>query len=161
MGITRPLEIVGDAGWFVARYPHVHCTYVGPKVPDASFDALVQQLAQDIDDRGPSDRVGVLYYTPETSTMDSPRRRKVAKILNERKDKLAQTTAAYALATHSPFIRGVLNTLFWMAPPGYPYKIVNASGEGLDFIAQHTRFDAVAIARSFQALIDEQLRAAS
>jgi hypothetical protein len=158
---ARPLEIEAGAGWIVARYHRVHCTYVGSRVSDSAYAELMDSLARDIDGRRVAQRIGVLYFTPETAEMDSPRRRRIAQVLNDRKDKLQQTTAAFALATHSPFVRGVLNTLFWMAPPGYPYKVVATPEDGLRFIAEYTSIDPVDIAESFEALVREQLRAAS
>ena len=123
-------------GWLIARYPRVHCTYFGPSVSAAAFDKHIDQLARDIDARSDRERIGVLYYVPESATINSARRRRIAKVLVDRKAKLERTTAAYAMATHSPFVRGVLTTLFWMAPPGYPHAMVATPEEGLGFIAE-------------------------
>lgn len=154
-------DIVVGNDWLIAHYPRVQCVYIGGGVDDRSFDEYLLHFAADIDARSSARKIGVFYYSPDAS-MDSSRRRRVAKILNDRREKLAQTTAAYAMATHSPFVRGVLTTLFWMAPPGYPYKLVASPEQGLAFIAEHRRgIDAQAIARSFWELLDARVQRAS
>ena len=156
---TEALVIGG--GWLIAHYPRVQCAYFGPNVSDHSFDEYLERLALDIQNRSARRKVGVLYYAEEAD-MDSPRRRRMAKVLDDHKDKLTESTAAYALATSSPFVRGVLTTLFWLAPPGYPYKIVGTPEQGLAFIAEHLRgVNSEALARSFMHLLDTQIRKAS
>ncbi len=157
----NPEELVIGEGWLIAHYPRVQCAYFGPKVSDRSFEDYLERLVKDIQDRPNARRTGVLYYA-ENADMDSPRRRRMAKVLDEHEDKLTRSTAAYALATSSPFVRGVLTTLFWLAPPGYPYKIVGTPEQGLAFIAEHLRgVDPQRIAASFMSLLDTQLRKAS
>ena len=144
---------VGD-GWLIAYYPRVICAYFGPSVSDAEFERYAQQLDSDLEARPNSSRVGVLYYVPESTAMDSPRRRRVAKVLAKHKDKLARTTVAFAVATHSPFIRGVLSTLFWMAPPDYPHKVVAAPEEALAFFGEKIHgLDAKGTCRAFMSLL--------
>jgi len=154
-------DIVVGNDWLAARYPHVQCVYVGGQVDDRSFDEFLLYFAADIDARSSARKIGVFYYSPDAA-MDSSRRRRLAKILNDRKEKLARTTAAYALATDSPFVRGVLTTLFWMAPPGYPYKMVASPEQGLAFIAEHRLgVDPQAIARSFLEILETREQRAS
>jgi hypothetical protein len=161
--VTSP-EIVLGSGWLVARYGRVQCTYFGAEVDGRSFDAYAELLARDIDRRRGGRRIGVFHHAP-TVTLDSQRRRRIAQILNERKDELRRTTAAYAMATQSPFVRGVLTTLFWMAPPGYPHTVVANPQQGLSFIAEQMPgtpgIDAKAIAAAFEDLLTEQMRHAS
>lgn len=140
-------------GWLVAHYPRVQCAYFGPEVDDPSFDAYLDRLQTDIDDRA-GRRVGVLYYAPQTTAMDSPRRRRLAALLDANKETLGRSTAAYALATHSPFVRGLLTTLFWMAPPPYPYKIVATPTEGMAFLGEHLPgLDEATHTSSFEKLL--------
>lgn len=144
---------VGD-GWLIAYYPRVICAYFGPSVSDAEFERYAQQLDEDLESRANSSRVGVLYYVPESTSMDSPRRRRVAKVLAKHKHKLARTTVAFAVATHSPFIRGVLSTLFWMAPPDYPYTVVGSPEEALAFFGEKMHgVDGDGICRAFSSLL--------
>ncbi|EDM79965.1 hypothetical protein PPSIR1_23026 [Plesiocystis pacifica SIR-1] len=162
MVVPEARDVIVGRDWLVARFPLVRCTYIGPYLDDSDFFALADEIAREIDARAPDERIGVLQYTPESGVMDSPRRRHIAKLLNEREEKLRQTTAAYALATHSTFVRGVVTTLSWMAPPGYPHAAVASPEQGLAFIATHLPECAPdQIARSFAALIDARLRRAS
>lgn len=155
-------EVVLGKGWLVARYGKVQCAHFDAEVDERSFDAYVELLAHDIDQRRTGQRIGMLCHVPTATVVDSSLRRRVAKLLNDRQDKLHRTTAAYAMATQSPFVRGVLTTLFWMAPPKYPHKVVATPKQGLGFLAEHMPdVDANAIADAFEGLLDEQLRRAS
>ena len=155
-------ELARGKDWLIAYYPRVQCAYFGPEVDDASFEDYAQRLEQDIDARADHQRFGILYYVPDTTAMDSPRRRRIAKILAARKEKLSQTTAAFVVVTQSPFIRGVLSTMFWMAPPGYPNKAVATTGQGFAFLAQHlSHIDAAATNEAFEALLTTGQRRAS
>ena len=154
-------ELIVGRGWLVAHYPRVQCAFFGNNVDDASFDDYLEQLVADIDSRSAIDRVGVLYYAVNAD-MDSSRRRRMAKILDDRKQRLTEGTAAYALATNSAFVRGILTTLFWLAPPGYPYKVTATPLDGLQFIAERVPgIDPHAINRSFLKLLASELKQAS
>ena len=156
-----PEDLVVGGGWLIAHYPRVQCAYFGPNVDDRSFDEYIERFTADIERRATGEKIGVLYYAQEAD-MDSPRRRRMAKVLEDHKQKLSETTAAYALATGSPFVRGVLTTLFWLAPPGYPYKVVATAAQGLTFIAEHLPgLAAETVATSFMELLDTRMRAAS
>jgi hypothetical protein len=161
--VTSP-EIVLGSGWLVAQYGRVQCTYFGPEVDGRSFDAYAEQLAGDIDHRRTDRRIGVFHHAP-TLGLDSQRRRRIAGILNERKEQLRRTTAAYAMATQSPFVRGVLTTLFWMAPPSYPHAVVATPQQGLKFVAAQLPgvhgAELEAIAAAFEGLLATQMRHAS
>ncbi len=153
----EPLDVVRGEGWLIANYRLVQCTYYGPEVDQAGFEAHLEQLGREIDERDERERVGVFYYVPDTSGMDSPRRRALAKLLDARKDKLERTTLAYGLATRSPFVRGVLSTVFWLAPPPYPYKVSATALEALEFVAEHLVYlDARALHDSFMDLLEAQ-----
>lgn len=153
-------DLVIGQGWLIARYPRVQCAHFGANVDDRSFDEYIERFTADIRSRSAIEKIGVLYHAPDAN-MDSPRRRRMAKVLEEHEQTLTRTTAAYALATGSPFVRGVLTALFWLAPPGYPNKVVGTPLQGLTFIAEHVRIDAEAIAASFMQLLDTQLKKAS
>lgn len=153
-GKLEPEQLVVGEGWLVANYSQVQCTFVGPELSDAAYAAHLQQLERDILGRSDRRKIGVFYYTPETKNMDSPRRRALAKLLESHEEKIAKTTAAYALATNSAFVRGVLSTVFWLAPPPYPYKVVQGPEEALRFIADHLLYlDDRAVLASFQDLL--------
>ena len=65
-------------------------------------------------------------------------RREAAALLKAREEKLRKTTTAFALATPSMLARGILNAVFWLAPPPYIYAVVPTVTEGLNYLALHT-----------------------
>ena len=153
-----PDKLVVGGGWLLTYFGDVQCVYFGPEVDDESFEAFVETFERDIAERSDARRVGVLYYVPETAAMGSPRRRRVAKVLSAYEGKLKRTTLAYAMATRSPFVRGVLSTMFWLAPPGYPYKMVASVEQGLGFISEHVlALDRGGIEGGFGYLLRERL----
>ncbi|NVB42530.1 hypothetical protein G6O69_32200 [Pseudenhygromyxa sp. WMMC2535] len=153
--ILEPEQLITGNGWLLANYRQVHCAYVGPELDDEAYHAHLDQLAADIQARSTRHKIGVLYYAPETKNMDASRRRALAKVLEDHKEQLAQSTAAYALATNSTFVRGVLSTVFWLAPPPYPYKVVATPEQGIQFIGEHLMFlDRRALLESFLAQLD-------
>ncbi|MFO7563318.1 MAG: hypothetical protein R6X02_11805 [Enhygromyxa sp.] len=158
MAVTLETEdLVIGRGWLIAHYPRVECAYFGPNVDDRSFDDYIERFTADIHRRPKDEKIGVLYYAQDAD-MDSPRRRRMAKVLKEHEQILAQTTGAYALATGSPFVRGVLTTLFWLAPPGYPYKVVSSPRQGFSFIAEHVPgIDTEALTGKFTELLDTRM----
>jgi hypothetical protein len=42
------------------------------------------------------------------------------------------------MASPSVLARGILNAVFWLAPPPYKYSVVSTVTEGLNYLAAHT-----------------------
>ena len=102
---------------------------------DAGFERQLVELGRAIDLRDESSLVGVIYDAPTSSlSIDAKRRKRSAEVLDRRREKLGKTTAAFALASPSTMTRGVLRAVFWLAPPPYPWAIVDTAREGLAYL---------------------------
>ncbi len=152
MAPERPNTPLIPSGWPV-HGDGLLMTYLGPvmavflgELTDASWQRHMTELGRAIDGRRAGARVGVLYHLPGTNTADAKRRKEAADFLESRRAQLRESTAAYALATPSSIVRGVLRAIYWLSTPPYPYAIVATPREGLEYIA--TKLDGVDVARS-------------
>ena len=136
---------VKDDGLLMAYVGPVMGVYLGA-LTDASWARHLTELRRAIDGRRPGVRVGVLYHLPGVNTADAKRRKEAADFLESRREDLRASTAAYALATPSLIVRGVLRAIYWLSPPPYPYAIVATPREGFAYIA--TKLDDVMVDRS-------------
>jgi hypothetical protein len=127
---------VVEPGLLMAFVGRVMLVYSGPVLSDQTFDRQLVELASAIDRRDGTIPVGVLYDSPHAD-MNASRRKRIGDLLTSRAEKVKETTAAYALATPSALVRGLINAVFWLAPPGYPYAIVSDVSKGLEFLAGH------------------------
>ncbi len=131
-------------GWPIAR-PGLLMIYVGSvcfirigaELDEAGEAVHRTELARAIDARPNTVRVGVVYDVPLALGITALGRSDIAAMLNQRRDKLRQTTAAFALATPSAFVRGMLQAVFWIAPPPYPSTMVESVEDALHFVARH------------------------
>lgn len=96
-----------------------------------------RELARAIDARASDARVVVLYDVPSPLGISALARSSIARLLNERRRILRATTAAYALATPSAFVRGMLQAVFWVAPPPYPQAMFAEREPALAFLGSH------------------------
>jgi hypothetical protein len=134
---------VVEPGLFMGHIGPVLVVYCDARISDGSFDRQCVELARAIDLR--QGRVGVLYDVPSVRSMDARRRRRLAELLDARRERLALTTAAFALVTSSPVVRGMLRAVFWLAPPPYPHVVTSTPREGFDFVAGRLACDAPSI----------------
>lgn len=136
---------VKDDGLLMAYVGPVMGVYLGA-LTDASWARHLVELRRAIDGRRPGTKVGVLYHLPGTNTADARRRKEAADFLESRREELRASTAAYALATPSPIVRGVLRAIYWLSSPPYPYAIVATPREGFAYVA--TKLEGVVVDRS-------------
>ena len=136
---------VEDDGLLMAYVGPVMGVYLGA-LTDVSWARHLTELRRAIDGRRPGVKVGVLYHLPGVNTADAKRRKEAADFLESRREDLRASTAAYALATPSPIVRGVLRAIYWLSPPPYAYAIVATPREGFAYIA--TKLDGVPVDRS-------------
>lgn len=124
-------------GWMLDYLGDVQLVYMDGRVTDASFEAYLATVCNEIDERDEARRVGVVYHVPQPSAMSSQRRRRLGEELKSREDKLARTTLAYAMATPSAVVRSGLRMLFWLAPPPYPNAVVATPLLAFEFLARY------------------------
>lgn len=126
-----------DTGLLMAGIDDVMFVYSDDTMTEASFSKHLQELANAIDGRAETNRIGVIYDAPKPFATDAKRRQRSGQVLDARRAKLGRTTAAFALATPSPIVRGTLRAVFWIAPPPYPWEITDTVRGGLTFLKKH------------------------
>jgi hypothetical protein len=132
-----PAWPIARPGLLMAKVGVVTFIHISSALDEEGEHVHAEELARMIDTRPADVRVAVVYDVPQSMGISALGRSGIAKLLNEREEKLARTTAAYALATPSAFVRGMLQAVFWIAPPPYPHRMVASMEEALDFIALH------------------------
>jgi hypothetical protein len=120
----------------MAQIGRVLIVYSSADATPQSQRRHLDELARAIDAR--ITPVGVLYDVPSTRALDAMDRKEAAALLKAREEKLRRLTTAYAMATPSMLARGILNAVFWLAPPPYIYSVVATVTEGLNYLAAHT-----------------------
>jgi hypothetical protein len=131
---TIPGWPVLDDGLLMALIEDVTFVRIESDVTDRVFDRHLKELGRSIDLRPVRLRVGLIYDAMGSADVSAERRQRTANLLASRRDKLAVTTAAFALATESAVMRGVLRAIFWLAPPSYPWAIHGSVREALEYV---------------------------
>lgn len=126
-----------DVGLLMVAFDEVMFVYTDASTTEASFTRHLEELGAAIDGRNEASRIGVIYDAPNPFSIDAKRRQRSAAVLDARRAKLGRTTAAFALATPSPVVRGALRAVFWMAPPPYAWEITDDVRAGLVFVKKH------------------------
>ena len=126
---------------------------------EASFERYLTELARSIDRRPDNARLLVLYDVPRLEQFSATQRKRVADIVVHRRNKLGRTTEKLVLATASPFVRGMLQAVWWLAPPPYPYDFARDSHEAIALLAAgDPTLDAAALERDYAALLERWRR---
>lgn len=133
----------------------VMVVYQDARLDEAGNEIHLKELARAIDERRDQEaQVGVLYDVPSVRILSPERQKQLVAMLEERRDVLSKTTAAYAFATTSMAARGVLRALFWLTPPPYPYSITATPQDGFRYIAKRLPgVDADAVTREYAAFL--------
>lgn len=143
-----------ERGLFMATIGRVLFTRIDEHLDPQSFERFLIELERSIEMRTPGQRIGIIYDVPDIGLNDAVRRRRVADILREREITLGSTTAGFALASSSRIVRGMLEAIFWIAPPPYPHTTVEGVREGLEFLSQFLPdVDPEAYAFEYQRLL--------
>lgn len=128
----RDLPIV-DVGWFLGIVQGVQVVYMDGRVTADAFARYLRVLAQVIDEQTVPQ--GVLYDIPEPASLTARRRKALAEVLERRRVRVRALTLGYALVTPSPFVRGILTAVFWLAPPPYESKVAGSLQDGFRWLA--------------------------
>lgn len=147
---TRPLLRHSSPGLFFDAVHGIRTVHINANLSDPDFERLVQLMGDDIDQRTGEQAMCVLYEVPDMG-LTHERRLVVGRVLRERAQKLAELTKAYALVTPSYVVRGVLQAIWWLAPPGYPWAVRPDLESAFAFLAQHdSAIDAVAALAAYR-----------
>jgi hypothetical protein len=153
---------VVERGLVMAYVGKTMVVYADERVDEHGFERELSELQRAFDMlrkyRIPGERNGALWEVPSFTLQDARRRQRIARILDQHHDMLRETTAGFALVTKSPALRGVLRAIFWLAPPPYPWQVVDAPRAGFDFLASKIpEIDAVAATAQYERLLERHL----
>jgi hypothetical protein len=124
-----------DKGWWFLELAGVHVSYLAPSLSDQSYARYIRAMANEIDSTPDSRRRCVFSDVPEPTAGTPARRKMVADMLDSRRDKLARITTGFAMATPSAITRGALTAVFWLAPPPYSWRVVEAPKDAFKWFA--------------------------
>ena len=108
-----PIEI-GESSW-----PVVYIQAIGAGT-DEDIDAYIEVLQRSLDRK---ERHAVIVDASRGKTMASRHRRRLAEWNRKNANMLTAYRAGLILVTTSPFVRGIIRTVYWLARPPFPYLI--------------------------------------
>ncbi|NVB37603.1 hypothetical protein G6O69_07150 [Pseudenhygromyxa sp. WMMC2535] len=130
-----PVEVVeSDGHWIYAQLAGLHYVYMSEATDAASYDRHIDYLRRVIAEQPLDQVVGVLYHVPRMSVSPG-QRRAMSDLLAASYDKLGPVVSSFVMVTSSAFNRGLLRTIFWFAPPPYPFNVAANLREGLRYLA--------------------------
>jgi hypothetical protein len=131
------------SGWPVME-PELLMSYVGcvlvirigGSLTAPRFSRYVEEWSRSVDARPPEASVFAMYDLPEWPGMTAVQRQQWAAMLKSREAILRRTTRGMLLASPSAITRGGARAIFWLAPPPYPYAVVDTPRAAFKEIAQ-------------------------
>ena len=120
---------------------------------DSAHARFVASLREDLDSLVPGVRRAILYDVTERVRISAAQTQQVARLFRDREQALRRAISGYALVTPSTLVRGILATMFWVAPPPYPYVVEATLSAGLEFLAaQQPSIAPAKVLASYEAL---------
>lgn len=127
-----------ERGLLLADVKGVFCFGTSSELTSEQFQRLKIELDAALGARG-NVAIPVLVHVPRPTKLTASERLEIARIFERHSAKLMQTTSACAFVLPSPYTRGVLRAIFWMAPPPYPWKVCDTVHDALTYLAQYSR----------------------
>jgi hypothetical protein len=150
-----------EDGLFMNHLGRVLVVRIEEQISPRAFDKHLAELGRALDLRADDQRNAVIYDVPWLSSMDALRRRNVAETLNQRKDILRRSTAAFALVTASKLVRGAMEAIFWMSPPSFPVLVGETCFEAFGFVQRFLpEVDPASYDREYQRQIGRPISGA-
>jgi hypothetical protein len=155
---------VVEPGMMMAHVGTTMVCYVDERMSEASFwrqldemEIAFRLLAEKVP---PGVTRAALWHVVGNMGADAKRRKAVSDVLARHRETLARTTSAYALVSSSTILRGMLQAIFWLAPPPYAWSIEPTPRAGFEFLAtKQPGLDPAACDEQYRRLLD-RLRAA-
>lgn len=120
---------------------------------ERSFQHYLSFLEQELREP-PFARGALLYDVQGAATGPATRRKAVADILARYKEQQDASTIAYAYASPERMVRGALQAIYWISPPGYPYAIVEDAAAGFAFLGTYGVIDDLpGVIESYEGLV--------
>jgi hypothetical protein len=108
---------------------------IGADLGPAGFARYIREWTRSVDARPAGASVFAMYDIAEWPGMTAVQRKEWGAMLKSREDVLRKTTLGMILASPSKITRGAARAIFWLAPPPYPYAVVDTPRAALEHIA--------------------------
>jgi hypothetical protein len=150
-------------GWPVA-IPELLMAYVdrvmairiGAAFGQPAFERYLHEWERSVEARPPGAGVFAMYDIPVWPGLTAVQRKAWAAMLQKHEETLRRTTRGMALAAQSALTRGASRAVFWLAPPPYPYAVVDTTRAAFDSIAQRGGPPAAAAHEEYEAIVRQR-----
>jgi hypothetical protein len=133
---------------------------IGGNLTAHGFARYIEEWSRSVDARPPTAKVFAMYDLPEWPGMNAVQRKQWAGMLKSREGVLRATTRSVVIASPSVLTRGSARAIFWLAPPPYPYAIVDSPHAAFEAIAKSGGPPAEEARVAYTALVRAHFRAA-
>jgi hypothetical protein len=133
---------------------------IGGALPSTSLTRYFEEWQRAVDARPAGAAVFAMYDLPEWPGMTAVQRKEWAAMLKSREQTLRQTTRGMLLASPSVLTRGAARAIFWLAPPPYPYAVVDTPAAAFRYIAERGGPPASVASAAYDAFVAQHWRAA-
>jgi hypothetical protein len=120
----------------------------------------MEEWARSVDARPPNAGVFAMYDIPEWPGMNAVQRRDWSAMLKSREEVLRRTTRGMVLASPSVLTRGAARAIFWLAPPPYPYAVVDTPWAAFAYVAEKGGPSRDVAAPAYEGLVKARWREA-
>jgi hypothetical protein len=131
---------------------------IGSQLPSATFARYIKEWSRAVEARPESASVFAMYDIPDWPGMTAVQRQQWGDMLKSHERVLRRTTAGMVLATPSRLTRGAARAIFWLAPPPYPYAVVDGTRSAFEFIAARGGAPQTAANPAYDALVRRHWR---
>lgn len=138
---------------FMAYVDRIMVIRIGAAFGQPAFARYIAEWERSVDERPPGAAVFAMYDMPVWPGLDPVQRKAWAGMLRKHEETLRRTTRGMALATPSKVTRGAAHAVFWLAPPPYPYWIVDTPHAAFESIAAHGGPPADPAYDAYEALV--------
>jgi hypothetical protein len=108
---------------------------IGPAFAEPAFAHYLREWERAVEARPAGSAIFAMYDMPAWPGLTAVQRKSWAGMLSRHQEILRATTRGMVLATPSSLTRGGARALFWLAPPPYPYAVVETTRAAFDYIA--------------------------
>jgi hypothetical protein len=149
---------VAEADLLMGYVDSVLVIRIGVGLTAGNFARYIKEWSRSVDARPANASVFAMYDLPEWPGMTAVQRKEWGAMLKSREATLRQTTRGMVLASPSVLTRGAARAIFWLAPPPYPYAVVDTPGAAFAHIANRGGpADEPALA-AYQAFVQKHWR---
>jgi hypothetical protein len=131
---------------------------LGGGLSASGFARYLAEWTRAIDARPEAASVFAMYDIPDWPGMTAVQRKDWGALLKSREETLRRTTRGMVVASPSALTRGGARAVLWLAPPPYPYAVVDTTRAAFEYIAERNGPPAAAALVAYDALVQKHWR---